>query len=86
VVSENYPANSIRRRETRPVPGWHASSVLKPAYGFGDVMISWFLIGLIVAIPAALICYSGPSNHPPWLFRGFFLLIFLIFVLTALLS
>jgi uncharacterized membrane protein YtjA (UPF0391 family) len=48
-------------------------------------MISWFLIGLIVAIPAALICYSGPSNRPPWLFRGFFLLIFLIFVLTALL-
>jgi len=49
-------------------------------------MVSWFLIALIIAIPTALIWYSGPSSRPPWLFRGFFLLIFLIFVLTALLS
>jgi tryptophan-rich sensory protein len=49
-------------------------------------MVSWFLIGLIIAIPAVLVWYSGPSTRPRWLFRGFFLLIFLIFVLTALLS
>jgi hypothetical protein len=52
----------------------------------GNVMISWFLMLLIIAIPAVLIWYSGPSDRPPWLFRGFFFLIFLIFVLTALLS
>src|SRR3977135_2474150 len=49
-------------------------------------MISWFLIALIIAIPAVLIWYSGPSTRPPWLFRSFFLLIFLILILTALLS
>jgi hypothetical protein len=52
----------------------------------GGAMISWFLIALIIAIPAVLIWYSGPAPRPPWLFRSFFLLIFLIFVLTALLS
>jgi len=52
----------------------------------GDFMISWFLIALIIAIPAVLIWYSGPSTRPPWLFRSFFLLIFLILVITALLS
>jgi uncharacterized membrane protein YtjA (UPF0391 family) len=53
---------------------------------FGGFMISWFLIALIIAIPAVLIWYSGPSTRPPWLFRSFFLLIFLILVLTSLLS
>jgi hypothetical protein len=43
-------------------------------------------MALIVAIPGVLIWYSGPSDRPPWLFRGFFLLIFLIFVVTAFLS
>src|SRR6267143_5406888 len=72
-----------RKRRSQRVGTHLASDKVQPLVIF---MISWFLIALIIAIPAVLIWYSGPSTRPPWLFRSFFLLIFLILVLTALLS
>ena len=72
-----------RQSITSDEPGWHAFS-LRNQHTFVGTMLSWTLIGLILAV-VAWVALSGPER-PRWLLRSFILALVVILVITELLK